>query len=65
MYVEWDFEDQVYEYSYGHMGHYSVLTVDEPRLILPGQPIVTGCVVTPGMSCYIMLKYTQNAVVLG
>jgi len=52
VFVNWDANGDVYRYNYGHGGLYSVLLVDEPRSLLPGQPLNVGCHVTPGVQKY-------------
>ena len=36
-------------YPYGIMGHFAVMTVDEPRVLRPDQFIEPGCLVRRGL----------------
>ncbi|XP_060600436.1 uncharacterized protein LOC132753902 [Ruditapes philippinarum] len=48
LWVHWDKTEEIRQYSYGDMNLYGVLPVDEPRILLPGQPLAVGCIVTTG-----------------
>jgi hypothetical protein len=59
LWVHWDKTEEIRQYSYGDKSLYGVLPVDEPRILLPGQPLAVGCVVTTGMvtKCQCQLPY--------
>ncbi|XP_045211909.2 uncharacterized protein LOC123563266 [Mercenaria mercenaria] len=48
LWVNWDNNDEIRQYSYGEWNYYGVLPVEEPRIPLPGQPLDVGCVVSTG-----------------
>lgn len=41
-------------YPYGIMGHFAVMTVDEPRVLRPDQFIEPGCLVRRGLGMILL-----------